>query len=80
MFVPVSKTALRGYLVDRNAIQHELTLAPGQMRPELEQTLKADARERLPGYFADLVAAQIRLAAGEPGLQHAGSAAGAPVT
>ncbi|MEM7097326.1 MAG: FAD-dependent monooxygenase [Pseudomonadota bacterium] len=55
MFLPVSKQQLDEYLLDRNGDQRSLSLSPGAIRPELESTLKHEAKTKLPAYFADLV-------------------------
>ena len=55
MFLPVPKSELAAYLVDRDGVQRELSRPPGSMRDDLEQTLKDKAKKLLPKYYAELV-------------------------
>lgn len=57
MYVRVPEDELPEFLVGANGRQYKGSIPPGQMRPELEARLKELAREQLPTYFADIMAA-----------------------
>ena len=57
MYVRVPEAELPEYLVGANGRQYKGSIPPGQMRPEVEARLKRLAREQLPTYFADIMAA-----------------------
>lgn len=57
MYVRVPEDELPQFLVGANGYQHQGSIPPGNMRPELEKGLKALAREHLPAYFADIMEA-----------------------
>ncbi len=51
---------LHGILLDIDGTHRPFSLAPGHLRPELAQTLREEAAERLPASFAAAVAAEPR--------------------
>ena len=55
MYLPVPELA--PFMVDRDGRPHEGSLPPGSMPLATETRLKAEARARLPDYYADIVAA-----------------------
>jgi 2-polyprenyl-6-methoxyphenol hydroxylase-like FAD-dependent oxidoreductase len=57
LYVRVPQEELDGFLTDRDGKQHDGSLAPGMMPPEREASLKQLARDRLPGYYADIIEA-----------------------
>lgn len=57
MYVRVPEDELPQFLVGANGRQNKGSIPPGQMRPEVEARLKQIAREQLPTYFADIMAA-----------------------
>ncbi len=56
VFLPLTADELADHLLDREGIQHELSLPPGRMRVEIEKKLKQKVKPLLPGYYADIVA------------------------
>lgn len=55
LYLRVPEAELAAFLTDRNGKQHDGSLAPGMMSLEQEASLKQLARDRLPGYYADII-------------------------
>lgn len=55
MYIPVAERTLAEFLTDKEGRTREGSLPPGAMPLVTEATLKQQARERLPDYYADIV-------------------------
>ena len=55
-YIPVADEDLTAFLVDRDGISQDSSVAPGRMRADEEDRLKQLVRSHLPPYFGDIVA------------------------
>jgi 2-polyprenyl-6-methoxyphenol hydroxylase-like FAD-dependent oxidoreductase len=56
-YIPVADDALPTFMVDRSGRAREGAIPPGEVRPEVEESLKSAMEAELPGYYGAMVRA-----------------------